>query len=124
MFRLELASINLLARVTVPRSIKDLVALYIQDFDTSSLVLVKSEDNQISLPDGIITWVRGAPPMGLRPHVQIPEGMLNDAGIQMTVSDIYDTQTQNLITYGAQFADYITMGVSGVVIYDQRCCSS
>ncbi|RPB15725.1 hypothetical protein P167DRAFT_542873 [Morchella conica CCBAS932] len=110
------ARINKLARKGNSVSIKDPVAIYMQKFDTSTLVLVKSEENQVPLPDGVITWVRGAPPMGLRLHIQIPTGMLNDAGDQLTVSDIFDTQTQNFINHGAQFADYITMGVSGVVV--------
>lgn len=62
--------------------------------------------------------------MGLRLHVQIPQGMLSDEGVQLTVSDIFDTQTQSFINYGAQLADCITMGVSVVVIDDVAVAAS
>jgi hypothetical protein len=42
--------------------------------------------------------------------------MTQDGSRLLTVSDIFDKGTSVYINYGAQFADYITMSASGVVI--------
>jgi hypothetical protein len=70
------------------------------------------------IPDGTFTFERGDidKEQGLRLKIQIPDGVTAPNGRQLTVSDIYDTKNQRHIDFGAQFADYITMGVHGVVI--------
>jgi hypothetical protein len=78
-------------------------------------------NNLIDLPDGTFTWERGNidKSRGLRLRVQIPDGVKGtgkNAGRQLTVTDIFDTDTQSSIRFGAQIADYITMSVNGVVI--------
>jgi hypothetical protein len=44
-------------------------------------------------------------------RIQIPEGITNGEGRQLTVSDIYDAKNETHIRYGSQFVDYIQMGV-------------
>lgn len=78
-------------------------------------------NNLQPVPDKTFTWVRGDvnKAMGLRLHIQIPDGVKGtggNAGRQLTVSDIFDTNKLQNIVYGAQFADYISMGVAGVGI--------
>jgi hypothetical protein len=43
-------------------------------------------------------------------------GTGDNAGRQLTVSDIFDNKTNMYIEYGGQIADYISMGVSAVTI--------
>lgn len=92
-------------------------------FKTSGFMLDTDGDgdNLQPVPDKTFTWVRGdvKKPMGLRLHVQIPNGVTgtgDNEGRQLTVSDLVDTSNSQNILYGAQFADYITMGVAGVGI--------
>jgi hypothetical protein len=99
------------------------VAIYIMDFDTSSFQLDVDGTGQDlqPIPDGTFNWVRGNidQKMGLRLRVQIPPGTMgtgDNAGRQLTVSDIFDNSTNKYIEYGGQFADYITMGVGAVTI--------
>ena len=70
------------------------------------------------IPPETFQWQRGdiSQNRGLRLKVRIPDGVLNNKGQQLTVSDIYDTKTKQYIQYGAQLADYITMGVSAVTV--------
>lgn len=88
--------------------------------DTGNLKLDASGDagSLEAIPDGSFTWQRGDIRLhqGLRLRVQIPDGVKGPDGRQLTVSDIYDTKNQRHVNYGAQVADYITMGVHGVVI--------
>lgn len=95
-------------------TIADPIGLYIKSIDTSSLLLAKSPTNMIPLPAGVVTWPRSKPPLAVRLLITIPPGCLSDTGVQLTVSDIYDTGTKRYIEFGAQFADYITISVSGV----------
>jgi hypothetical protein len=54
---------------------------------------------------------------GLRLRIQNNTNeMTTDGSRYLTVSDIYDKGRGVYIDYGAQFADYITMSASGVVI--------
>ncbi|KAF9880613.1 hypothetical protein CkaCkLH20_01655 [Colletotrichum karsti] len=117
------ASINGLVRGGNSVSIADPVAIYMVDFDSSSFMLDQdgSGDNLIPVPDGTFTWQRGDinKKMGLRLHIQIPEGQIGTGekqGRQLTVTDLVDTSNSQNVKYGAQFADYIHMGVNGVVI--------
>jgi hypothetical protein len=72
------------------------------------------------LPAGTITWPRGdiSQRQGLNLRIQVPNGVLGNSQQELTVGDIWDTQRQRYIQYGAQFADYILMGVTGVVTDD------
>jgi hypothetical protein len=104
-------------------SIADPVAIYMLGFNTANFQLDVDGTGQDlqPIPDGTFTWVRGNidKKMGLRLRVQIPKGTMgtgDNAGRQLTVSDIFDTSTNRYIEYGGQFADYITMGVSAVTI--------
>lgn len=54
--------------------------------------------------------------MALRIRVKIPDGMKKEDGTPYTLSDIFDTKTNTFIQYGAQFADYIQVGVSAQAI--------
>ena len=90
------------------------------DFDTSNFKLDPTGDGGSlqDVPDGTFKFQRGdiSKRQGLRLKIQIPTGVTNEEGRQMTVSDIFDTKEEKHIVYGAQFADYITMGVHGVAI--------
>lgn len=104
-------------------SIADPVAIYMLGFDTANFQLDVDGTGQDlqPIPDGTFTWVRGNidRKMGLRLRIQLPKGTMgtgDNAGRELTVSDIFDTSTNNYIEYGGQFADYITMGVSAVTI--------
>ncbi|KAF8245563.1 hypothetical protein K440DRAFT_555517 [Wilcoxina mikolae CBS 423.85] len=110
------STINSLSRAGNSISIADPVALYIQSFNTSTLLLQTGPDTRIPLPPGTVTYPRGAPPMCLRIQIKIPDGVKGADGTQLTLSDIYDTSTNETIQYGAQFADYITIGVAAVAI--------
>lgn len=103
-------------------SIADPVAIYMVDFNSSSFKLDQdgTGDNLVDPPQGTFTWVRGdvTKQMGLRLRIQIPDGVKGtgaNEGRQMTVSDLIDTNNNSNVQFGAQFADYILMGVKGVV---------
>lgn len=89
-------------------------------FDTSNFKLDPSGDGESlkDIPEGTFTFQRGDinKQQALRLKIQIPSGVTDDEGRQLTVSDIFDTKEEKHIAYGAQFADYITMGVHGVAI--------
>lgn len=53
---------------------------------------------------------------GLRFRVKVPEGRKGRQEQQLTVSNIYDTKTNQHIRYGGQIADYVLMSVSASVI--------
>ncbi|KAF2225803.1 hypothetical protein BDZ85DRAFT_294246 [Elsinoe ampelina] len=116
--------INKLARSGVSVSIANPVAIYINttNFSNLQLDIQGTGSNLVPVPDGTYTWQRGdiAKHQGLRLHIQIPDGVVgtgpDNKGRQLTVSDIVDTSNQQNILYAAQFADYITMSVSGVGI--------
>ncbi|KAJ9662005.1 hypothetical protein H2201_006294 [Coniosporium apollinis] len=114
--------INQLARQGISISVADPVGLYIHKFDTGNFRLDPTGDGDQGslqrLPHGTFVFQRGdiSKEQGLRLRIQIPDGVKNAEGRQLTVSDIYDTKTQRHIKYGAQFADYITMGVRAVAI--------
>ena len=90
------------------------------NLDDGNLKLDRSGDtgSPEQVPPGTFTFQRGdiSKQQGLRLRVQIPDGVKTPDGRQLTVSDLYDTKKQRHIDYGAQIADYITMGVHGVVI--------
>ena len=54
--------------------------------------------------------------MGLRLQIKPPAGSKADNGNSLTLGDLYDTTTSAYVQYAAQFADYIRMSVSGVVL--------
>lgn len=118
------ASINGLARSGNAVSIADPVGIYMVDFDSDSFMLDQdgTGSDPIPAPAGTFTWARGdiTKKMGLRLHIQIPDGVKGTggkAGRQLTVTDLVDKSNNNLnIKYGAQFADHIHMGVNGVAI--------
>jgi hypothetical protein len=62
--------------------------------------------------------------MCLRIQIKIPDGVKGADGTQLTLSDIFDTSTNENIQYGAQFADYITIGVSAVAIGNVKVASA
>ncbi|KAF8544174.1 hypothetical protein BDD12DRAFT_724447 [Trichophaea hybrida] len=118
------STINSISRAGNSISIADPVALYIQSFNTSTLLLQTGPDTRIPLPQGTVTYPRGAPPMCLRIQIKIPDGVKGADGTQLTLSDIFDTSTNENIQYGAQFADYITIGVSAVAIGNVKVASA
>lgn len=91
-------------------------------FDTSTFMLDPTghgdQGSLQRLPHGTFEFQRGgiSKEQGLRLRIQVPDGVKNADGRQLTVNDIYDMKTQRHIKYGAQFADYITMGVRAVAI--------
>ncbi|KAK3941638.1 hypothetical protein QBC46DRAFT_353084 [Diplogelasinospora grovesii] len=96
---------------------------YMMEFSASKFALDVdgTGENLKPIPDGTFRFVRGdiKKKTGLRLHVQIPDGIMSEgdnAGRQLTVSDIFDTEKTVNIQFGAQFADYIHMGVNGIVI--------
>ena len=96
--------------------------MYIVKFDTDNFRLDPIGDGDeaslVDIPAGTFVWQRGdiTNERGLRLRVQIPDGVRSlDGQRQLTVSDIYDTRLKRHIRYGAQFADYIIMGVSVVI---------
>ncbi|KAL7948109.1 hypothetical protein V8C42DRAFT_316717 [Trichoderma barbatum] len=117
--------INSLAVNGAKISIADPVAIYIREFAASKFMLDADgtgEDLQ-PVPAGTFTWVRGdiKKHMGLRLRIQVPDGITGRGakeGQQLTVRDLVDTSNSQNIMYGAQFADYITMSVNGVIISD------
>ena len=116
-------NINKLARGGKIVSIANPVAIYIQsvNFGTLKLDQEGTADNMVPVPDGTFSW-RGdiSNSKGLRLKIKIPDGVVgtgpDNKGQQLTVSDIMDTGNGQYIQYGAQFADYISMGVNGVGI--------
>ena len=118
------SQINSIARDNKAVSVADPVALYINDLNTASLKLdiFGTTTHMAPIPKGTFQWQRGdiSKNQGLRLKVKIPDGVLgqgkNNKDQQLTVSDIYDTKTKHYIQYGAQLADYITMGISAVTI--------
>ncbi|KAK6516000.1 hypothetical protein TWF281_004590 [Arthrobotrys megalospora] len=96
-------------------SLKDPIALYMQSWDP----LIKNvtlDDVPILKVPGLITWVRGAMPQGLRFTIQVPIGYRPPDGTPRTVSDIWDGNTNQNILYASQLMDYLNMSVSAVVI--------
>ena len=111
----------------------DPVALYIysvkfNDFqlDTSGTEGTPDPGDLVDLPVEAFNWQRGHidddkhKHQGLRCQVKIPKGMVGKDGKPLTVSNIWDPITMTHIMYGAQFADYVTMNVSAVVIPNQQ----
>ncbi|KAL3444583.1 hypothetical protein BJX65DRAFT_170392 [Aspergillus insuetus] len=119
------SAINDLARQGALISLADPVGLYIHSFQESVFKLDyngrEGDDQDLrNLPAGTITWPRGdiSQRQGLNLRIQVPNGVLGNSQQELTVGDIWDTQRQRYIQYGAQFADYILMGVTGVVTND------
>lgn len=118
------ASINGLARGGNAVSIADPVGIYMVGFDQDSFMLDPdgTGENLIPPPSGTFTWARGDidKQKGLRLHIQVPDGCKGTGDLedrQLTVADLVDTNNNGLnVKYGAQFADYIHMGVHGVVV--------
>jgi hypothetical protein len=117
--------INALARQGNSISIADPVALYINKFDTGAFKLDASggrdgdSDNFIPVPASWFEFQRGdiKKKQGLRLRIQNNTAQkTNDGSRLLTVSDIYDKSKSVYLNYGAQFADYIHMGVAGVAI--------
>jgi hypothetical protein len=76
-------------------------------------------DNMIPVPESWFEFQRGdiKKSQGLRLRIQNNTGLkTNDGSRLLTVSDLFDKSKSVYVNYGAQFADYITMGVAGVVI--------
>ncbi|KAJ5083111.1 hypothetical protein N7532_012154 [Penicillium argentinense] len=116
------SEVNKLARAGNKISIADPVALYIREFEESVFQLDQhgAESNTqdlVPLPANTIKYERGSKGAGLRLRIQVPPGTAGTGpmqGKQLTVSDIFDTSNNQYISYGAQFADHIKMGVRGV----------
>jgi hypothetical protein len=94
-------------------------------FDTGAFKLDTSggrdgdSDNFIPVPPSWFEFQRGdiKKKQGLRLRIQNNTALkTNDGSRLLTVSDIYDKSKDVYVNYGAQFADYITMGVAGVAI--------
>ena len=93
------------------------------EFNTDSFRLDPSGDGDegslVDIPAETFVWQRGdiSKEQGLRLRVQIPDGVRSaDGQRQLTVSDMYDIKTKRHVRYGAQFADYITVGVHCVTV--------
>ncbi|EHL03007.1 hypothetical protein M7I_0978 [Glarea lozoyensis 74030] len=119
------SQINGLARQGNSLSISDPVALYMHKFDSGKFRLDASgnrdgdSDNMIPVPESWFEFQRGdiKKSQGLRLRIQNNTGLkTNDGSRLLTVSDLFDKSKSVYVNYGAQFADYITMGVAGVVI--------
>lgn len=104
----------------------DPIALYMHDADFSSFMLDPTGkrrgnvEDMTPVPKGVFDWCdRGdiQEAMGLHLKVKIPEGMKTlDGSRDLNVSDLFDLNNGGqYVLYGSQFADYITMSVSGVV---------
>ncbi|GAB7356935.1 hypothetical protein MBLNU459_g7781t1 [Dothideomycetes sp. NU459] len=117
--------INAAARKGYSLSVADPVALYIQSFSTSNLYLDTSGNqdgtNLQNIPSQWMELQRGSAldgkvPLALRLRIRNNTGATTDDGSRLlNVSDIWDDQTKNNIVYGAQFTDYIQMGVAAVL---------
>ncbi|KAJ1323027.1 hypothetical protein MN608_11881 [Microdochium nivale] len=114
--------INSLARSGKAVSIVDPVGIYFVEFASDSFQLDQdgTGNNLVPAPDGTFTWVRGDIDhnQGLRMHIQIPKGVTgtgDNDGRQLTVGDLVDTNNGQNVKFGAQFADYMKVGVSAVV---------
>ncbi|KAJ5312238.1 hypothetical protein N7508_003068 [Penicillium antarcticum] len=120
------ASINFLARGGASLSVAEPVALYIRAFEIGSFKFdmngttdgAATDLRDIENPEKVFQWQRGdiKNKAGLRIKIEVPEGLLDNNKKQLLVSNIYDTNKGLHIKYGAQFADYFTMGVSAVGI--------
>ncbi|KAK5113897.1 hypothetical protein LTR85_010430 [Meristemomyces frigidus] len=117
------ATVNAAARQGLDISIADPVALYMNTFETSSFQLDTSgtqsgDPTQMKqVPDSWYEFQRGdiTKFQGLRLRIRNNSGTkAADGSRLLTVSDVYDSKSGNYIQYGAQFADYVTMGVAGV----------
>jgi hypothetical protein len=119
--------INSLAQSGSIISIQDPVGLYIHNvdlsnfkFDTAKTTGTASDEDLVPIdkPEEVFIVQRGdfTISRGLRFKVQVPEGRLGKNGQQLNVSNIWDTKTKQHIRYGAQIADYVTMGVTAVTI--------
>jgi hypothetical protein len=96
-----------------------------QSFDTSNLSLDTSGNrdgtSKEPIPGSWIELQRGSAlgrnvPLGLRLRIRNTTGKKTADGSRLLdVSDIWDDSSQNNIRYAAQFADYIKMGVAGVL---------
>lgn len=78
-----------------------------------------SGGDTMSVPEGTFSRVRGSisHEMGLRLYIRIPDGVVgtgDNEGGQLIVSDLIDTSNKAVINYGAQFADYLHVGVHAV----------
>ncbi len=92
--------------------------MYIHRFDTSSFDLDAGPTvPHIPIPKGTFDFQRGNIDVhqGLRLKIQIPDGVVDAAGKQLTVSDIWDSNQRTHINFGSQFADYIFMNVRGII---------
>ncbi|GAB1206309.1 hypothetical protein APSETT445_004994 [Aspergillus pseudonomiae] len=120
-------AINDLPRKGASLTIAEPVALYILNFDTSNFQLDIHSTSDHALPDPkdlkpierseeVFQWQRGdiSAKHGLRIKIEIPKDRLDKYGKPLPVSNIYDTRTKRHIRYGAQFADYFTMGISAM----------
>ncbi|KAJ6078670.1 hypothetical protein N7467_008423 [Penicillium canescens] len=120
------AAINSLARDGASLTVAEPVALYIRDFDTRSFKFDMNGTNDgaptdlkdIENPDKVFQWQRGniKARAGLRIKIEVPKGLKDNNKQPLLVSHIYDTNKKLHIKYGAQFADYFTMGVSAMGI--------
>jgi hypothetical protein len=109
-------------------SVADPVALYIHSFDTSTFKYdLKSttgtpraedlEDIDEKEAARIFQCVRGdlSKKQGLRLKIEVPKGKVGkDGKTQLNVSNLYDMKTKKHVKFGAQFADYIKIGVTAV----------
>ncbi|GKZ38164.1 hypothetical protein AbraIFM66950_010159 [Aspergillus brasiliensis] len=127
------AAINSLARQSAKLTVAEPVALYIRSFDTSSFYFDVNSTSDSSKPDPkdlkpidkpeeVFQWQRGdiSTKHGLRIKIEVPQGRKDKHGNQLLVSNIYDKRTQRHIKYGAQFADYFTMGISAMGAVGQK----
>jgi hypothetical protein len=90
--------------------------------DTSGL-RDKDPDNFIPVPPSWFEFQRGdiKKKQGLRLRIRNNTGLKTPDGKRhLNVGDIFDKKTSVYVKYGAQFTDYITMGVAGVAISDVK----
>ncbi|KNG87654.1 hypothetical protein ANOM_004148 [Aspergillus nomiae NRRL 13137] len=97
-------AINDLACKGASLTVAEPAALYIRNFDTRNFQF------------HVFQWQRGdiSTKHGLRIKFEVPKDRLDKHGKPLLVSNIYDTRTKWHIKYGAQFADYFTMGISAM----------
>ncbi|KAF2259588.1 hypothetical protein CC78DRAFT_524532 [Lojkania enalia] len=117
--------INTLARQGFHLSVADPVALYMHAADFSSFRLDPTGtrrgnlDEMIPVPDGTFQFLRGdiSKGWGLHLKVKIPAShSVAHNGRTLNCSDLFDLNNGGqYVRYGSQFADYVTMSVSGVV---------
>jgi hypothetical protein len=121
------AGINQKCREGSAIAVSDPVGLYIYDFKTSNFRLDvgdaddDSPDPQdlidIPSPERVFRFVRGdvSKNQGLRLHIEIPDDIRGPDNKKLSVSNIYDIQNNTHIRYGAQFADYIHIGLKAAI---------